>query len=99
MQVPFRERNFFGVTDSEQFRTAPLWGLGQRLFFQLDGRTADLVQAIKSDYFATNSYCTQTSSAQRFYVLTTSSVYKPEAFTDVCNTEANAVINKLQLAK
>jgi CxxC motif-containing protein (DUF1111 family) len=30
-----------------EFRTAPLWGLGQRLFFLHDGRTNDLVQAIK----------------------------------------------------
>jgi CxxC motif-containing protein (DUF1111 family) len=82
-----------GAAGADQFRTAPLWGLGQRLFFLHDGRTTDLVQAIKSHYFATNSYCTQTSSAQLFYVLTTSSVYEPEASTDVCNSEANAVIN------
>lgn len=82
-----------GSAGADQFRTAPLWGLGQRLFFLHDGRTADLVQAIKSHYFATNSYCTQTSSAQLFYVLTTSSVYEPEASTNVCNSEANAVIN------
>src|ERR1700691_909860 len=31
-----------------QFRTAPLWGLGQRLFFLHDGRTTDLIQAIQS---------------------------------------------------
>src|SRR5271170_6191040 len=30
------------------FRTAPLWGLGQRLFFLHDGRTTDLIQAIQS---------------------------------------------------
>jgi CxxC motif-containing protein (DUF1111 family) len=30
------------------FRTAPLWGLGQRLFFLHDGRTNDLIQAIQS---------------------------------------------------
>ena len=29
-----------------EFRTAPLWGLGQRLFFLHDGRTNDLVEAI-----------------------------------------------------
>ena len=82
-----------GAAGADQFRTAPLWGLGQRLFFLHDGRTTDLVQAIESHYFATNSYCTQTSSAQLFYVLTTSSVYEPESSTDVCNSEANAVIN------
>jgi CxxC motif-containing protein (DUF1111 family) len=31
-----------------EFRTAPLWGLGQRLYFMHDGRTSDLVQAIRS---------------------------------------------------
>jgi CxxC motif-containing protein (DUF1111 family) len=31
-----------------QFRTAPLWGVGQRLFFLHDGRTADLLAAIKA---------------------------------------------------
>jgi CxxC motif-containing protein (DUF1111 family) len=30
------------------FRTAPLWGLGQRLYFLHDGRTSDLLVAIKS---------------------------------------------------
>jgi CxxC motif-containing protein (DUF1111 family) len=32
----------------DEFRTAPLWGLGQRIFFLHDGRTADLVQAIEN---------------------------------------------------
>jgi len=35
-----------GVAGPDQFRTAPLWGLGQRLFFLHDGRTGDLIQAI-----------------------------------------------------
>jgi CxxC motif-containing protein (DUF1111 family) len=30
------------------FRTAPLWGLGQRMFFLHDGRTSDLVVAIQA---------------------------------------------------
>jgi CxxC motif-containing protein (DUF1111 family) len=30
----------------DEFRTAPLWGLGQRIFFLHDGRTSDLVEAI-----------------------------------------------------
>jgi CxxC motif-containing protein (DUF1111 family) len=37
-----------GDATADQFRTAPLWGLGQRLFFLHDGRTADLVQAIEA---------------------------------------------------
>jgi CxxC motif-containing protein (DUF1111 family) len=35
-----------GNAGGDQFRTAPLWGLGQRLFFLHDGRTNNLVQAI-----------------------------------------------------
>jgi CxxC motif-containing protein (DUF1111 family) len=37
-----------GAAGPNQFRTAPLWGLGQRLFFLHDGRTSDLIQAIQS---------------------------------------------------
>jgi len=36
-----------GQAKGSDFRTAPLWGLGQRLFFLHDGRTKDLVQAIR----------------------------------------------------
>ena len=35
-----------GLAGGDQFRTAPLWGLGQRLFFLHDGRTSDLFEAI-----------------------------------------------------
>jgi len=35
-----------GQAGGREFRTAPLWGLGQRLFFLHDGRTSDLRQAI-----------------------------------------------------
>ena len=35
-----------GTAIGDEFRTAPLWGLGQRLFFLHDGRTADLNQAV-----------------------------------------------------
>ena len=36
-----------GAAGPDQFRTAPLWGVGQRLFFLHDGRTADLLHAIQ----------------------------------------------------
>jgi CxxC motif-containing protein (DUF1111 family) len=35
-----------GAATSEFFRTAPLWGLGQRVFFLHDGRAHDLATAI-----------------------------------------------------
>ena len=37
-----------GEADGQEFRTAPLWGLGQRVFFLHDGRTSDLVEAIRA---------------------------------------------------
>jgi CxxC motif-containing protein (DUF1111 family) len=37
-----------GGAAGDEFRTAPLWGLGQRVFFLHDGRTSDLAQAIRA---------------------------------------------------
>jgi CxxC motif-containing protein (DUF1111 family) len=37
-----------GSANGREFRTAPLWGLGQRLFFLHDGRASDLVTAIRA---------------------------------------------------
>jgi len=36
-----------GSAGPQQFRTAPLWGIGQRLFFMHDGRDSDLLSAIE----------------------------------------------------
>jgi CxxC motif-containing protein (DUF1111 family) len=37
-----------GGAGGDQFRTAPLWGLGQRIFLLHDGRTTDLNAAIQA---------------------------------------------------
>jgi len=37
-----------GNAGGDEFRTAPLWGLGQRIFFLHDGRTKDLIEAIQN---------------------------------------------------
>jgi CxxC motif-containing protein (DUF1111 family) len=37
-----------GVANGNEFRSAPLWGVGQRIFFLHDGRTKDIVQAVKA---------------------------------------------------
>jgi hypothetical protein len=36
-----------GQAGPDEFRTPPLWGVGQRIFFLHDGRTADLMEAIR----------------------------------------------------
>jgi CxxC motif-containing protein (DUF1111 family) len=37
-----------GLAVGDQFRSAPLWGVGQRLFFLHDGRTSNIVTAIEA---------------------------------------------------
>ena len=68
-----------GAAGPDQFRTAPLWGVGQRQFFLHDGRTSDLLQAIQAH--ASND-CTNS----RFASSRTSS--------QSCGSEANEVIRR-----
>ena len=37
-----------GGAGPDEFRTAPLWGVGQRVFFLHDGRASNLVEAIEA---------------------------------------------------
>jgi CxxC motif-containing protein (DUF1111 family) len=57
-----------GTAGGDQFRTAPLWGLGQRIFLLHDGRTTNLVTAIQ-DHQGHGSEAT--SVEQNFSNLTT----------------------------
>jgi len=43
---------------ADEFRTAPLWGVGQRIFFLHDGRTTDIVDAIE-EHSSTGSEANQ----------------------------------------
>ncbi len=44
-----------GDAGPDEFRTTPLWGLGTRLFLLHDGRTSDLLTAIRDHYSASHS--------------------------------------------
>jgi CxxC motif-containing protein (DUF1111 family) len=44
-----------GGAQGDEFRTAPLWGLGKRIFFLHDGRTDDLLEAIQAHRSPGNS--------------------------------------------
>ena len=44
-----------GQAQGDEFRTAPLWGLAQRIFFLHDGRTDDLLVAIQAHKSAGNA--------------------------------------------
>jgi len=48
MGTGLQDRVSQGGANGRQFRSAPLWGAGQRLFFLHDGRTDDVVKAIEA---------------------------------------------------
>jgi CxxC motif-containing protein (DUF1111 family) len=48
MGTGLQDRVSQGAANGQQFRTAPLWGIGQRVFFLHDGRTNSLVTAVEA---------------------------------------------------
>jgi hypothetical protein len=52
-----------GAAGPDEFRTTPLWGVGQRMFFLHDGRTSDLLQAILAHYSKQGVFAPPTSVA------------------------------------
>jgi len=68
-----------GAAGPDQFRSAPLWGVGQRLFFLHDGRTSDLMDAIQA-HFSPGRVCAQPTSSGQFG-------------NQNCGSEANQVID------
>ncbi len=74
-----------GAAGANQFRTAPLWGLGKRLFFLHDGRTSDLLQAIE-DHSSSNTQTGECSNQQE------NRPPKPD-----CSSEADTVIRDFKM--
>ncbi len=85
-----------GVAGPDQFRTAPLWGLGQRLFFLHDGRASNLVQAIQA-HASNPRMCFTTLATQAFTVTfplngNVTAPFFPASATASCGSEANEVV-------
>ncbi len=85
-----------GAAGPDMFRTAPLWGLGQRFFFLHDGRASNLLDAIAAHH-SDPSICFDTADNQSFTVkfpLTTGATvaFSPSASTHSCGSEANGVV-------
>ncbi len=78
-----------GMAGPDQFRTAPLWGVGQRLFFLHDGRTSDLLQAIEAHESSGNS-CVASQSSQQFNANGES--FQTSSQSRSCGSEANVVV-------
>jgi hypothetical protein len=62
MGTGLQDRVSQGQANGLQFRTAPLWGIGQRTFFLHDGRTNNLVTAIE-DHSSSGSEANNVVSA------------------------------------
>jgi CxxC motif-containing protein (DUF1111 family) len=80
-----------GNAGPDMFRTAPLWGVGQRLFFLHDGRTSNLLQAIQA-HFSSGNVCTDSRSSQQFAVNGNS--FSSSSSSQACGSEANTVIRR-----
>jgi len=78
-----------GGAGPDEFRTAPLWGVGQRLFFLHDGRTSDLLQAIQA-HSSPGTDCVTNQSFLRFEV--NNNNFAPIGLQFTCGSEANKVI-------
>jgi CxxC motif-containing protein (DUF1111 family) len=82
-----------GAAVADEFRTAPLWGLGQRLFFLHDGRTSDLVQAILAH---ANSGQDQVTT-QNYEQFNANGVwFQPFTQSQTPGSEANAVVSNFR---
>jgi len=66
-----------GLAGGDEFRTAPLWGVGQRIFFLHDGRTSNPLVAIEA-HATTDMNCRANSHSI--------------ATNEACSSEANTVI-------
>jgi CxxC motif-containing protein (DUF1111 family) len=82
-----------GQAGPDQFRTAPLWGAGQRLFFMHDGRSQSVVDAIEQ-HFTPATQCTTVTTASETFILNGKTITIPSSSSQVCGSEANGVINR-----
>ena len=85
-----------GVAQPDEFRTAPLWGLGQRLFFMHDGRARELGAAIAAHVGPGNT-CVTTQDYQQFNA--NGVWFQPFVQTQTCAGEANQVIATVRRAE
>jgi CxxC motif-containing protein (DUF1111 family) len=81
-----------GAAGPDEFRSAPLWGVGQRLFFLHDGRTSNLMTAIQA-HASPNTDCVVTQNFQQFDINNSGFFFQPFSQSQTCGSEANGVIS------
>ncbi|HEV3036838.1 MAG TPA: di-heme oxidoredictase family protein, partial [Candidatus Angelobacter sp.] len=84
-----------GLAGPDEFRTAPLWGVGQRLFFTHDGHDNNIIQAVL-DHESIGNVCTTVNSVSETVTINGQTKNIPSKHTQTCGSEANAVIEKFR---
>ncbi|HLJ28763.1 MAG TPA: di-heme oxidoredictase family protein [Candidatus Angelobacter sp.] len=79
-----------GSAGVDQFRTAPLWGLGQRLFFLHDGRANDLLTAIADHCLPVASGSTSPAS-EACTVISNFNALPPTCTNSTCTSSTGVV--------
>ena len=74
-----------GAAGPDEFRSTPLWGVGQRIFFLHDGRTSDLLQAIRLHASAGNNSFAASEANEVI-----------EEFNELSKTDQQAVLDFLR---
>jgi CxxC motif-containing protein (DUF1111 family) len=74
-----------GQAAGDQFRSAPLWGLGQRLFFLHDGRETDLLKVIEDHSSRASSVFPQSEANQVI-----------QNYFNLSNSDQQAILNFLR---
>jgi CxxC motif-containing protein (DUF1111 family) len=74
-----------GNAGGDEFRSAPLWGIGQRYFFLHDGRTQDIVQAIEDHYSVGNGIYPDSEANQVINNFNNLGVTNPTGQQDLIN--------------
>ena len=82
-----------GGAGPDEFRTAPLWGVGQRRYFLHDGRTSDLLEAIRA-HSSPGNVCSLTMAIERFRANGVN--FLPAVQSESCGSEANGVIRNFE---
>ena len=83
-----------GLAGPDEFRTAPLWGLGQRIFLLHDGRTTDLVAAIHAHTSPAGDCTVVTTQPGTTFILNGQTVNVPAIASQFCGSEANQVVGR-----
>ena len=80
----------------DEFRTAPLWGLGQRLFFLHDGRTSDLLGAIRAHASAAGGCMSRPGETTSNTTCTSEANQVVQQFNALSSSQQQDIVNFLR---